>query len=88
MIKPLELIEKVSTITQIDIREPRKSKTRVLLRQAVFFHLRKLGYSYPEIGELFGKNHTTIMHAVNNPSIKDNAYINMVGDLLSSQRRP
>jgi len=35
----------------------------VLVRHALMRDLRARGYSYPEIGWLFGRNHTTVMYA-------------------------
>lgn len=36
-------------------------------RQAAYWCCRQLtGYSYPELGRLFGRDHTTVMHGRNN----------------------
>ena len=36
----------------------------VSVRQEIFFVLRSLGYSYPRIGEICKRDHTTIIHGV------------------------
>ena len=45
-----------------------KSQTRkreiVLPRQIIMYKLHKLGLGYADIGKLFGKDHTTILHSV------------------------
>lgn len=39
-----------------------RSKTRVMARQLAMLFVRdRLGWSYPEIGEVFGKDHTTVI---------------------------
>jgi len=67
-----EDLEKLIIKTGIPIFNPSRSTTRILLRQAIYVKLREKGLSYPEIGELFNKDHTTILHSVqkakpNNP---------------------
>lgn len=41
-------------------RLPRISRAR----HEAFYHFRRKGWSYPEIGRLFGRDHSTIIHGV------------------------
>lgn len=41
-------------------RFPRISKAR----HEAFYYFRRKGWSYPEIGRLFGRDHSTIIHGV------------------------
>jgi len=41
-------------------RQPRISKAR----HEAYYHFRRKGWSYPEIGRLFGRDHSTIIYGV------------------------
>lgn len=41
----------------------RRCRTVSWPRQEVMWRLRELGYSFPEIGRVMGRDHTTAMHA-------------------------
>lgn len=52
-------------ITRNEIFEKNRSKKMVMARGIIYDRIRKeLGWSYPKIGKLFGKDHTTILHGV------------------------
>jgi chromosomal replication initiator protein len=48
-----------------DLRSKRRTRNVALPRQLAMYLCRKLvGASYPQLGELFGRDHSTVMHAV------------------------
>jgi chromosomal replication initiator protein len=48
-----------------DLRSKRRTRNVALPRQlAMYFCRRLVGASYPHIGELFGRDHSTVMHAM------------------------
>jgi len=52
-------------VTRDEIFEKNRSKKMVMARGVIYDRIRKeLGWSYPKIGKLFGKDHTTILHGV------------------------
>lgn len=52
-------------ITRDEIFEKNRSKKLVIARGVIYDRIRKeLGWSYPKIGKLFSKDHTTILHGV------------------------
>lgn len=61
------IIEKVSRFYGIktsNIKEDSRKKEHSFPRQIVIYFLReKLGYSYPMIGQILGRDHTTIMYS-------------------------
>jgi len=65
---PSQVIEKISTLFGIpvsEIRGTRQVQDIVRVRQLVMYTLYySEGLSYPKIGSEFGKDHTTVMHAV------------------------
>lgn len=61
-----ELATEVSEVTGISVYaifSKRRDKPTARARQTVMWKARKLGYSFPEIGKAFGKDHTTVLHA-------------------------
>ncbi len=77
----IQNIEKVIMETGIDPFLPHRSKTRILLRQAIYLKLRNKGLSYPEIGEIFKKDHTTILHSIKNMR-PNNPFFEIVNRLM------
>lgn len=51
-------------ITYEQIISPTRMRTVSLPRQVAMFKLHQLGYSLVEIGKIFNKDHTTVIHAV------------------------
>lgn len=47
-----------------DVLDDVRSKTVTKARIACYLHLRALGMSYPEIGKVMLRDHTTVLHAV------------------------
>jgi chromosomal replication initiator protein len=48
-----------------EIFKKNRSKKLVMARGVIYDRIRKeLGWSYPKIGKLFGRDHTTILHGV------------------------
>lgn len=61
------LIERVAQehhVTPIDIVDHCRLAQVCRARNAFCWELRKLGFSYPEIGILINRDHTSVMHAV------------------------
>ncbi len=64
------------SVRPIDLRSKRRSKNVVLPRQLAMYLCRRLmSVSFPHIGELFGRDHSTVMHAttVTERRIKEDA---------------
>ena len=52
-------------VTRDEIFEKNRSKKLVMARGVIYDRIRnELGWSYPKIGKLFGRDHTTILHGV------------------------
>lgn len=52
-------------VTRDEIFKKNRSKKLVMARGVIYDRIRKeLGWSYPKIGKLFGRDHTTILHGV------------------------
>lgn len=62
----LELVDeraKAHHVTRTDVLGRSRTKSVAAARQAVYRGLRERGLSYPEIGRLLDRDHTTVMHA-------------------------
>lgn len=64
LLEDLERLARSHRVTLKAVYERRHSKSVVRARQAIWLWLHDLGKSHPEIGELFGRDHTTIIYAV------------------------
>lgn len=82
IINPGNLINKVIEKTGINILAKDRSKTKVLIRQAICYHLRQNSFSTPEIGKILGQDHSTIIHALKKIDLKKNEYIKLVKELI------
>jgi chromosomal replication initiation ATPase DnaA len=51
-------------LTLEEVLEPRRFKSQVEARRRAYAAARALGWSYPEIGRAFNKDHTTILNAL------------------------
>lgn len=47
-----------------DVLGPSRCRNVAEARWAIWAILRKRGYSFPRIGQLFGRDHTTVIHGV------------------------
>lgn len=66
----LSVISFVSGMTEDEIRSQNRARGLVLCRHAYFYIAReKLGLKLAEIGEVFGSDHTTVIHGIN--KVKD-----------------
>lgn len=66
----LSVISFVSGMTEDAIRSQNRARGLVLCRHAYFYIAReKLGLKLAEIGEVFGSDHTTVIHGIN--KVKD-----------------
>lgn len=59
-----------------------RSKSMVEIRHAVFYELRKKGFSYPEIASFFKMNHSTVLSALKNYDPQNNPYTKFVEELV------
>ncbi len=76
-------IKHISNSIKINPLKKSRLKNYVLLRQSMFAYLREKGYSYPEIGEIFNMNHTTVFHSLSNKgSVRENAYNEIVAKVF------
>ena len=60
----LEAVASTSGVTVAEITGPVRTERCVRARDVVVAILRARGMSYPEIGKLLHRDHTTIMHAI------------------------
>lgn len=79
----LSVISFVSGISEDAIRSQNRARGLVLCRHAYFYIAReKMGLKLTEIGEVFGCDHTTVIHGINKVkdmiSIQDEITCNMV----------
>jgi len=51
-------------ITVEEMAGPKRQPRQIHPRHEAMFKMRKVGYSYSEIGRFFGRDHTTVMHGV------------------------
>lgn len=58
-----QIREIVRDAYEVDIMVPRKEQERARLRMAAMIVMREMGYSYPVIGEVFKRDHSTVFHA-------------------------
>lgn len=58
-----QIREIVRDAYEVDIMVPRKDQERARLRMAAMIIMREMGYSYPVIGEVFHRDHSTVFHA-------------------------
>jgi chromosomal replication initiator protein len=73
-----------------DLRSKRRTRNVALPRQlAMYFCRRLIGASYPHIGELFGRDHSTVMHAmdVTERRIKDDPAFQATAEQLERSIR-
>lgn len=58
-------LQTICTNLGVDVAEvlgPSRAQSVVAIRRKVVVRLRELGWSYPEIGALLGRHHTSIMY--------------------------
>uniref|UniRef100_A0A6M3IV27 Putative homing endonuclease n=1 Tax=viral metagenome TaxID=1070528 RepID=A0A6M3IV27_9ZZZZ len=79
IIERIRFAEKSFGITAI---ASKRTKSSVLLKQAISLCLREKGYSYPEIGTILGLNHSSIIYYIKNPT-SDNPYTEGVKEILN-----
>jgi len=60
-----EVVARFSNLRVADLKGNRRSRVQTVPRQVAMYLCRKLTkHSFPEIGERFGRDHSTVMHAV------------------------
>lgn len=62
--RDLETIAHLHGMTFEDTLRKEKFRVHVLARRDCYAYLREQGWSYPEIGALFGRDHSTVMWAL------------------------
>lgn len=56
---------RLTGFTREEIRSRRRNRRLVLVKQAIaYWTIRRTSLSYPQVGQMMGKDHTTIIHAV------------------------
>ena len=66
-VDPTALLERVARACHVrvsDIQGPRRRQRQLQARHLAMYVFRQIGWSYPEIGRFFGRDHTTVMSAV------------------------
>lgn len=64
LLEPLLAIAKANNVLFDDVLSSSRSKNVMRARIACYLHLRGKGLSYPEIGKIMLRDHTTIIHVV------------------------
>jgi len=78
------------SLRPIDLRSRRRSKNVVVPRQLAMYLCRRLmGASFPHIGELFARDHSTVIHAtaVTERRIKEDAAFQATAERLEQNIR-
>lgn len=75
-------INRIIKATGVNAYAKSRSKNRILLRRAIFHALRGRGLSYPEIGELFQRDHTTVMNGIKKFNSEHNPFTSVVAKFL------
>jgi len=60
------IVEQVASahhVPVVDLMGRSKSRSVARARQEAMVRVRALGYSFPEVGRIFGRDHTTVVHA-------------------------
>lgn len=63
LLEPIVEIIRSNHATMEEVCNRSKTLRIVAARHAAWFHLRSLGFSYPEIGKLWSVDHTTVLSA-------------------------
>lgn len=64
LLPDVERIAREHHVTTSDLLGRGRTAMVCRARKALYADLRERGFSYPEIGWLVGRDHTTIMHAI------------------------
>ena len=74
----------VYDVTKLELESPRRARNLVNARQMFFWIAKRYtSHSYPFIGEWFGRDHTTVMHAVGKIDARPLEYREKINDCLS-----
>ena len=84
----LSVISFVSGLSEDEIRGQNRARGLVLCRHAYYFLAReKMGLKLAQIGEVFGSDHTTVIHGIKKVkdmiSIKDEITLNFINNINS-----
>ena len=84
----LSVISFVSGLPEDEIRGQNRARGLVLCRHAYYFLAReKMGLKLAQIGEVFGSDHTTVIHGIKKVkdmiSIKDEITLNFINNINS-----
>lgn len=81
------ILKEISNRTMVDIDTimgSSRKKRAVLARHTAIIVLRDLGYSLTEIGHLLGKDHTTVLYAVQTFPGRGGELSDLAGSIVSS----
>lgn len=60
----VEQVARRHEITVDEILSPDRSRRLILPRWHAFSELRRIGFSYPSIGKIMGRDHSTVIHGI------------------------